>query len=253
MKKIITTLVVLIVVNIMAVNSNAVNTNRLPLANDNTDYIELNNSVILKSDLIIEKSELLVIPKGIKMVLSNKKTINVYGRIFIENGGNLIINSGNVIINENASIVSCGKILLKSKGKLTAKNNSNIAILPSGSFYNLGTINTDLRLSNITCLGNYSGDMEGIKAEIIGAVRFDVKDYYLAVYENYEVVEKDSAQELFPDSIKINKYDSQPAGASIECFELFCSNGETIELLYYGSNEKDRIGLINGIVVLALK
>ncbi len=249
MKKLISMLLAVVMFFAMPVGASAMSMSRLPLAEEeNCDYKALEKDVTLKTDLTIEEDEILVIPNGKKITLKNEKSITLNGKLFIEEGGSLIIDSGEFLISGGAAVFSGGKINVKKSGTLTAAADSSMIVSPSGSLSLKGEAYIDLESACVVCLGEYSGSPEGVKAEIIGAVSFAETDIFSKVFEDYKTYGTDTACELFPKDIAINKLQSNPSGGIKTQIRLFCSNGQTIRLAIHGDIEGEN-AILNGMFV----
>ncbi len=250
MKKTISILLMIIVLWLMSVCSSAIDISRLPLVpNRNCDYMQIEKNINLKANLVINESDILVIPKGKKIVLNGNNSITVNGKLYIEHGGNLIVNSGTLILNKGATVLSNGSINIRDNGTLKMLPNANFTVLPEGILLLDGQLDADLKTSNIECLGNYVGQHQGVKAEIISAVSF-VTTAYNEKLEGFASYERDAAQNLFPKEILINKSQKRPIGGVITTVRFFCSNGQILEVVLYGSLSGYNSVLMNGIIFI---
>lgn len=232
----------------LSVNAAAAKLSALPLSDwDDCGYQSLEKNVTLKTDLVIDENEILVIPNGKRLKLTDEKTVTLNGKLYIENGGSLVIESGELLLVEEAAVFSNGKISVKSGGKVSVSENASLIVSPTGSLSLKGEMYRSLYADCVACFGKYSGSGQGIKTEIISAVSFSRTDFYNSVYEDFKTYSADEAKKLFPD-IGIDSSQENPSGGMLSAIRFFCGNGQTVELLIHGELDGKR-GIVSGINV----
>lgn len=249
MKKIITIISALIVGALLSVTAFAADLSVLPLAEEDGCVCQcLEKSVTIKRNLTIGENEILVIPSGKRLKLTNDKTLTVNGQLYIENGGSLIIESGTLSLAENSALFSNGRISVKKNGNVAVQSNASFVVSPTGSLSLKGTLEASIDTGCVACLGKYSGSAEGIKAEIISAASFGYDYYYNTCYNVTAYTEKE-AKKLFP-KITLDKSQDALIGGVHTYIRFFCDNGNTISLLFNGELENStKMGAINGLRV----
>lgn len=237
MKKIVALLFTALAIAALQLNVFAAAVSALPtkrLSEEFTDNVSrLTKSVTLKTDLVIEADEFLIIPKGKRLTLSADKSITVKGGLFVEKGGKLNIDKGEIKIEENAALLSRGTVNISGGGTIKAAQNASMLVAPSGSLNLKGDILLDISASDFVCLGEYSGAREDIAAEIISAVTYR-ENMYTGECDNFAVYSKSKAKKLFPDDFSLSDTQAAAAGGRPNYINFFCSNGEVISIIVYG-------------------
>lgn len=121
----------------------------------------IDNCTVDHNSLTISNDEILIVHKNVTLKLC--KDSQIFGSIYIEQGGKLLLAGGTMSVQKNASVISDGKISIQKKAKLCVDKNADLFVGKKGSLSYISKSNIEINmLSNSVVLGSCSLDEPNI-------------------------------------------------------------------------------------------